>query len=58
MNSDLRRRFVRDLMGDLSQVGGGRFEELASCLDGDIFARPGLGPGAERRGRFGAWGGR
>ena len=36
MNEDLRRRYVRDLVGDLEQVGGARLEQWIKPLWDDI----------------------
>ena len=40
MNEDLRRRYVRDLIGDLEQVGGARFEQWVKPLWDDIAGEP------------------
>jgi hypothetical protein len=37
MNSELRRRFVREIMLDIPQVGAARFEDFATALDAQIF---------------------
>lgn len=50
MNTDLRRRFVRDLVADISQVGGARFEDFATYLDGLISGTPGLRRGTNLEG--------
>jgi len=50
MNADLRRRFVRDLVADLQQVGGSRFEDMATSLDGEISGERGLSRGTNLEG--------
>ena len=40
MNEDLRRRYVRDLVTDLEQVGGSRFEQWIKPLWDDIARAP------------------
>ena len=40
MNEDLRRRYVRDLVTDLEQVGGSRFEQWIKPLWDDIAGAP------------------
>jgi hypothetical protein len=50
MNTDLRRRFVRDLVADITQVGGARFEDFATYVDGLISATPGLRRGTNLEG--------
>jgi tetratricopeptide (TPR) repeat protein len=50
MNADLRRRFVRDLVADLQQVGAARFEDMATSLDGEISGERGLSRGTNLEG--------
>ncbi|MDE0032865.1 MAG: NB-ARC domain-containing protein [Deltaproteobacteria bacterium] len=50
MNEDLRRRYVRDLVCDLEQVGGARFEQWIKPLWDDIAGEPVLARGSNVEG--------
>lgn len=50
MNEELRRRYVRDLLGDLEQIGGARFEQWLRPLWERIAGGPVVAAGLNRVG--------